>query len=120
MRGLRLNGWQRIGVLLSVVWAIGAAFNEMSSEVRQHDDAVHAADEAVMPAFDRCEDERRKNGTPNDCIEVVLTPAARAVPFPSRWGIAVAAFAPLPFFWLIAYALVGLVRWIRRGFTPSD
>jgi hypothetical protein len=24
MRGIRLNGWQRIGILLSVAWAMGA------------------------------------------------------------------------------------------------
>jgi hypothetical protein len=98
VRGFHFDGWQRIGIVLSVVWAIAAALNEMVSEGRHYDDAVHAADEAVMSAFDRCEDERSKNGAPNDCIEVVLVPAALAVPFPSRWGIAVAAFAPLPFF----------------------
>jgi hypothetical protein len=25
MRALRINGWQRIGIVLSVLWAIGAA-----------------------------------------------------------------------------------------------
>jgi hypothetical protein len=28
------------------------------------------------------------------------------------------AFVPLPIAWLLAYALVYLVRWMRAGFTP--
>jgi hypothetical protein len=36
------------------------------------------------------------------------------------WGRALsAALVPIPIAWLIAYGLVGLMRWIRRGFIPS-
>jgi hypothetical protein len=34
----------------------------------------------------------------------------------SEW---IVALLPIPVFWLLAYLLVGLVRWIRAGFKPS-
>jgi hypothetical protein len=35
-------------------------------------------------------------------------------------AVAIVAVAPIPFAWLLGYALVGIVRWIRRGFQPSS
>jgi hypothetical protein len=37
----------------------------------------------------------------------------------ARWAIVWFVLAPIPIFWLIAFALVALLRWIRRGFSPS-
>jgi TPR repeat protein len=34
-------------------------------------------------------------------------------------ALALFALVPLPIAWLLAYALVRLVRWIRAGFKPS-
>jgi hypothetical protein len=36
-----------------------------------------------------------------------------------RWNIAIFVLAPIPIAWLIAFMLVALVRWIRRGFKPT-
>jgi hypothetical protein len=114
MRGFRLNGWQRIGIVLSVVWAIGAAVYE----INVINDRYYAAfGAAFRPVLNRCEDDPSKNGV--NCAEVAGRAARAAVPTESSWNIAIAALAPIPFFWLIAYALVGLGRWITRGFKPS-
>jgi hypothetical protein len=36
-----------------------------------------------------------------------------------RYHPVVVALAPVPIVWVLVYALVGIVRWIRRGFQPS-
>jgi hypothetical protein len=41
------------------------------------------------------------------------------VPKESRWNIAIALLVPMLIAWLIAYALLVLVRWIRAGFNRS-
>jgi hypothetical protein len=106
----RLNGWQRIGIVLSIIWAISAAIYEISAMNDRYDAAFSAA---FQPVFDRCE---APPSTRTDCADVAGR-VATAVPRESSWNLAIVALAPLPVFWLIAYALVGLVRWIRRGFS---
>jgi hypothetical protein len=119
MSGRRLNGWQRIGIVLSVLWAIIAAFHEMEEINRRYDAAFSSA---FSPVYQRCRDIQDRNNLPADG-EACKEEAARAtagVQMESGWNIAIAALVPIPVFWLIAYALVGLVRWIRRGFKPSS
>ena len=37
----------------------------------------------------------------------------------SRSEAALTVLVPIPIAWLIAYSLIALVRWVRRGFQPS-
>jgi hypothetical protein len=34
-------------------------------------------------------------------------------------AVAMVGLGPIPVAWLLVYALVGIVRWIKRGFQPS-
>jgi hypothetical protein len=38
MSGRRLNGWQRIGIVLSVVWAIGAGLQRTADDTERRSD----------------------------------------------------------------------------------
>jgi hypothetical protein len=117
----RLNGWQRVGIVLSVVWLIGAAIYETYAMEDRYNAAFSAA---YRPVYDRCRDtqdrELKALGRPNgiDCAEEAGR-VASAVPQQSAWSAAIAVFVPIPIAWLIAFALVALMRWIRRGFSPS-
>ncbi len=35
----------------------------------------------------------------------------------SPWRIAIVSLAPIPIFWLLGFLLIGLGRWVRRGFA---
>lgn len=116
MRGFRLNGWQRIGIVLSVVWAIAAGLYVRYADEKR-------ADEMSYLTYTSCVDATR-----------ALDPQAR-LPYPgcdkrsaetytrwingSRGNAAFVALAPIPIAWLLVWGLVALVRWIRRGFKPS-
>jgi hypothetical protein len=102
-RGFRLNGWQRIGIVLSVVWAIVGGLWGMK--------------QAVAPAwrqFNAC------MSLPNVDVKVSEEIKNEDLAAIQPWSTAaIVGLVPIPIVWLIAYALVAIVRWIRAGFKTS-
>jgi hypothetical protein len=106
-----MNGWQRIGVILSVLWILGGGFYQRSSDMQRAGDMGGFAVRTCMETqklkssydFSRCSDEFDKT------FRVFAEPS---------WGnVAIVAFAPVPIAWLLVYIAVWLTRWIRRGFV---
>lgn len=164
---IRLNGWQRIGVVLSLIWvAVGwvlgsnelmyeASFqyrelpieNEINDTRRDNCTAEAAtafkwcnassklASEACGPPGARepgctvidtaCEKELGRanqicqdNYWRDDHSMMKNASDYYKKHMSEGWFLPwIFALAPLPFAWLIVYALVGLWRWIRRGFN---
>jgi hypothetical protein len=142
MRGFRLNGWQRIGIVLSVVWAVGAS-------IYVRDAAEDRAEEFARSDYQICFDNARRvlgdesaecarNEGREDEPGRMPCPSAqshydaalngcyakleqtRAMWLVGSWGdAAISALLPIPVAWLLVWGLVGLVRWIRRGFQAS-
>jgi hypothetical protein len=107
---MRLNGWQRIGIVASVVWAIGGPIyvqNAADNEALATFLRVHRACLDANNDFDRCR-ERAK-----DAYDSVPR-----YPLLSANG-AFVALVPVALGWLLAYVLVYLVRWIRAGFAKQ-
>jgi hypothetical protein len=107
---MRLNGWQRIGIVASVIWAIGAPIYMDHAAQREASDRFSESYEScrAFPTID-----------PNRCFEQ----ASRLYDNVQRYTFstpetAVVAFVPIVLGWLGVYALVYLVRWIRAGFKP--
>lgn len=114
---MRLNGWQRIGVVASVIWAIGGAIWGNNLGIQEGDWVVREykfclARHSVQP-----------DGTvPQDTD---WGPCTRAFEkdYPAAVGnhwlyAAVFGLVPIPLGWLVVYGLVALWRWIRVGFKP--
>jgi len=107
MRGLvRLNGWQRIGIVLSVLWAIGAGVHlwlgwqtVSYGYWRAYYHCVFTPGNDENSCQSAQEDAEKK---PTEYVRVML-PLALAV---------------IPIAWLLVYIIVWTVRWIRRGFQP--
>lgn len=106
-----MNGWQRIGLVLSVLWILGAGFYQRSADMQRAGDMGGFAMRACMEEqklkgsfdFSRCSDEFDK------MFRVFAE---------HSWGnVAIVAFVPIPIAWLFVYLLVWLTRWIRRGFV---
>ena len=113
MRGVRLNGWQRIGIVLSVVWALGAWLYVQQLDVEQ---AQRLKESAYRTCTD-LQDQSPDKGV-SDCIkdaESVYDTSLQSN-WSDKW---VAALLPIPIAWMITYGLIGLVRWIRAGFAPE-
>ena len=108
---MRLNGWQRIGIVVSVIWAIGAP-------IYLDHVAEQKATEWWFASYDLCRN--NPSNDPNACSEL----ASRAYDtvqryrfFPDTANVAFVSLVPIVLGWLLAYVLVGLGRWIRAGFT---
>lgn len=107
-RRLRLNGWQCIGILISVLWALGA-WVYMNVIIAQ---AVQKA----MTSWNEV------------CVEGKLSPDLLACLIKiaenerANWsGLdLIAALVPILIAWLLVYIVVWTVRWVRRGFQPAS
>ncbi len=111
-----LNGWQRIGILLTVIWAaLGFIYGARSpgyigvNHFQRHCLDEQAASRLPKWAVDDnhvvCEQERQQR------IDEVRND--------ELMNGALLALLPIIFTWLLAYMLVWLFRWIRTGFSAT-
>ena len=103
---MKLNGWQRIGVVASAVWCIGAAFY-VRSEQAQLATAFHARRlNDCLPEFTKlCTDRAHEIFQKNlslDSISVI--------------NIAFASIGPVIAGWVLAYLTLKVVQWVKAGF----
>jgi hypothetical protein len=117
---MRLNGWQRIGLVGTICWIIGGGFWINSQ-------AINDLGAPVVAKYRICLESRsvRPNGSvPQDTDWGPCT--AR---FERDFGPAVAdhwfyaavfTLVPIPFVWLAVFFLAATGQWIRAGFKKSD
>jgi hypothetical protein len=106
---MRLNGWQRIGVALSLIWAVlvcGYAAYEYAQRGAETQVLIQVTPDKA-PVVD-------KRGSVVDYIEF------RSGEPSLLWGrLLVAVVAPLVVAWIIAYLCVFTVRWVIAGFKKN-
>jgi hypothetical protein len=101
---MRLNGWQRIGIIASVAWFIGGGFWGNYLAIREGDWVYGLWDLCRSAGYDTDVCLRKLDGLHRSAIE-------------GHWyAAAFMALAPLIIGWLAVYALVSLTRWIAAGF----
>jgi hypothetical protein len=104
---MRLSGWQRIGIVASVIWVIGGGFWGNTVGLSQG--------EYVRLAYEQCLHARIDTGW-EPCHAKFEKDWPEAIK--DHWYYAAAfAFIPIPLAWLVVWGMVSLVRWIRAGFT---
>ena len=107
---MRVNGWQRVGVVLSVLWAIGAAIYIRSAQVQN-------ANSLFQMKFSACLNE--KSATIEACSNKVSLQNAMNVT--TYWpDVAFFAFSPVIAGWLVAYIALKTFRWVNVGFSKKS
>ena len=110
----KLNGWQRIGIIASVVWILGGGmgtyFSELDSASRFIASDHVSCDASLWGETGDARDKGYKecNQQAGDAFAVALSNA--------RLEAALVALIPVPLGWGVAYLSLSLVRWVRRGF----
>jgi len=109
---MALNGWKRMGILVSVVWILVAGVAIYKAQIELSSRRIVAAhvacdshlkgDASFDAGFAEC------NKLADDSLALALTNA--------RLDGAVVAFVPVPLGWGFAYLVLFLVRWVKRGF----
>jgi len=107
----RLSGWTRIGIVASLLWALGAGgamFYYQSADARY----------AYRQTLSKC----AVYTNDSDAVCKARADEKRQRILYGRYSmIAYAVFTHLLFFWLIAWLIHAIYRWVRRGFhVPSS
>src|SRR5262245_12123046 len=102
---MALNGWQRIGVVASVLWAFVGPIYVMNKDIE------HASKQASV-TMHLCYEAEEKN-----CLGQFVATYAASRSTPRGWvGWLILAFVPIVAAWLLAWGLLVLLRWIIAGF----
>ncbi len=103
---MKLNGWQRIGVVASVLWGVGAAIYERSGQ-------VNMANAFYESALRNCSPELA-NACTNRATDTYVN--LLALNFVEVSNIVFVAIGPVLAGWALAYLIVKVVRWVKAGF----
>jgi hypothetical protein len=105
---MRLNGWQRIGLVLSVLWAFGAALRERGKQ-------LDYAKDLFQSQYGGCLN--RANPAIN-CSDISYQAAMDAT---ANWAdVAFFAFGPVIAGWLVALITIRTFRWVSDGFSKKN
>jgi hypothetical protein len=116
---MRLHGWQRIGIVASILWLVagGLWINSL---------VIDDLGKFVVAAYSRCPESRSIQPDGSIPADTDWGPCNRKfnadwpVALKNHWTITAAyTLIPIPLAWLIIYGLVALVRWIKAGFVGS-
>ena len=119
-----MSGWQRIGAVLSILWAIGAPTAlAISQNIDASDSFDHCLDLAgrLSRNFDDAEQRAKVyDREANACtrVEMASSTSITAV-FTDKEIIEYLIIAPILTMWLIGWVIITTVRWVRRGFSPK-
>lgn len=105
---MRLSGWQRIGVVASVVWALYGAY--WGNELGLHEGHWAEIQEDICAA--------EPHGDLNAWEQQFNKDWEAATQY--HWYYAAfVGLVPIPLAWLTAFGAIRLIRWIQTGFNPS-
>jgi len=107
---MRLNGWQKVGLVVSIVWLVGAAIHQRNSD-------ISGADSHATFAYKLCIAEQSANRG-SDLKDCQLERAkARTLSMEGSWGnVAFMALVPIPLAWLAVFILINVGKAQAIGF----
>jgi hypothetical protein len=122
----RLNGWQRLGIVLSGVWClvvIGVNANDYYKLYSHYSSRVESDAKKIT-----CLDKARKGPSPEQSVKACqqgLTDTEFGIPMPERPSLPPALpilallFLPIAIGWFVAYAVKWVTNWVREGFKKK-
>jgi hypothetical protein len=136
----RLNGWQRIGIVVSVLWAIGGGlwgnsygfsrgdwvFAQEARCLKQPNSSPEFDPDAFLQGRDQSSNSNPKfdpdaylqgKAAKREVCESTRKANWNAIAEERYYFAAGFGLIPIPIAWLSVYGLIGLWRWIRRGFN---
>jgi hypothetical protein len=106
----KLNGWQRIGVILSILWILGAAMHERNGQIELATMMAQSDREACSKSLAIAECSKSLD---DKFTEHLALNSNRLE------NIAAASLIPALLGWLFAWLAVVVYRWVRVGFQGA-
>jgi hypothetical protein len=101
--------WQRLGVVFSVLWSLGAGLWQRSQDVDR-------AGQAMSAMYRACSAVRASKGDFNFAPCMVQANEVFQNFLSGSWGnVAITALAPIIAGWLLVYLVILVVRWVLAG-----
>jgi len=105
---MRLNGWHRIGLVLSALWVLGAAIHVRNKQ-------ENAAHDLFQSQYRMC---LEQESPVKNCSDTVSLQAAMDATV--YWSdVAFYAFGPAIAGWFIALITIRTFRWVSDGFSKK-
>ena len=105
---ISLNGYQRIGILLSIIWMV-AGYNLQNRS--NYKDAYSFSESQ----YNQCVAFKYSEQSCYDRKENDFKLIMENVPNPLETAI-----IPIPIGWIVIYLIIGIYKWIRAGFKHAD
>ena len=116
----RLNGWQRIGALLSVLWCLViAGFTATAYYKYSQERSLDAASQA---AIDQCREGQPKGLSRKEVEKacgISLSEFMGKAEKPSVLAFVALMGLPIAAGWLLVYIVVWATKWVRAGFKAK-
>jgi hypothetical protein len=105
---MHLNGWQRIGLVVSALWVLGSAINVRNEQVA-------AADRLFQLQYGTC---LKQLNSVKYCGDTVSLQAAMDAT--TYWpDVAFYAFGPVIAVWFVILIAIRTLRWVSAGFSKK-
>jgi len=105
---MRIGMWQRLGIVFSVLWFLGAGLRIFNVE----DNKARAI--AALSA-ELCRDRQARGRDLSENCSEAFSDDIRAVGSGPITEAAIVAITPIPTAWLLAFVVVWTTRWVWRG-----
>jgi hypothetical protein len=110
---MRVGGWSRVGIVLSVIWLAGAGLYQREADLRT------AAYFSGL-AYRTCTESKAQKGDFDFSGCTSASTKNWNLFLEYSWGkVVIIAIVPIPFGWAFAYFAIRVWRWIRAGFKHS-
>ena len=124
---MELNGWQRIGLVASLLWALGGGWYERERQTQQASRIYMVSVTDLCPSIpdEAATPENLINNSRNVAYFKCLNDASkryesqRALDSGAIRNILMFSLLPIPLAWLLVYLGLRTYRWIRVGFAAG-
>jgi len=108
---VKLSGWKRIGIVISVMWIVGSVFfYTPESNLRT----------LITDAHVQCDELRGNTKAGFDACNKEADDAFAKIRPTERLELAIVAFVPVPLGWGFVYLVLFVVRWVKSGFQAGQ
>jgi hypothetical protein len=110
---LKLNGWEKIGIIASLAWILGAGLHTLHAQIRDASKTIASDRVACDSDLSGMTDEAKKKAS-EACNEHAQDALAAAT-VNARLIAVMVALLPVPVGWGVGYFGPFLAVWARRG-----